>query len=95
MLSLGTLFIQVHALLLHEKPECLRTKIQLWSELHDRQLAMRDPYKLAVPCHRTAKYEGSFTYMAPTLYNILPIYLWSFSLTSFREKIAYYVREHF
>lgn len=72
-------------LVLHTLPPCLYQKIHFSSDIHN--INVRRKSFLIPPAHKTATYEGSFTYNISKLYNKLFTELRKLGIKCFKKKL--------
>ena len=80
----------VHKIVNTKTPEYLYNKLVINTDVHERQ--MRNKQLFIVPRHRTAKFQGSFSYNAVRVYNALPVKVKSLSaVTGFRKSVKHFL----
>lgn len=87
VLQLATL---VHKVVLSGEPAYLYKKLISNISIHDRNT--RNGKNFVIPKHKTAKFQGSFSYNAPKIYNALPPSIRSLSsVATFKEKTRHVI----
>lgn len=83
----------VYNILKFKLPAYLDSKLVRRNEIHERILR-HVPHTLDLPHHRTTGFCSSFSYLAPHVYNALPVDLFQMSYTVFKKKIINMIKNN-
>ena len=87
-LHAGTLF---HSIIINNRPSYLTNKIRYRTDVHALNLRYRG--YISPPPHRTVYYQRSFSYSIYNIYNKIPNYFKTISVSAFKIKFKSYLLE--
>lgn len=76
--------VGIHKIIRVKTPSYLYSEIKFRGSLHS--VSIRHPYKIHIPQHSTAKFQSSFSYQAPLIYNDIDDDLKLASVPTFKRK---------